>query len=129
MITISFIIDERRFKNKKNKAKMFMSIEQIQFRGYIDSSYNTNACELVFNIQLVNYYNTLGLNTIMQVDAIYNDETGLLKSYSCTNNYDMKYQINIQNEISFRIMYLNEYEALTGIYFKLLLKFEYENIE
>ena len=64
----------------------------------------------------------------MQVDAIYDDATGLLKSSSCTNNYDMKYEINIQNEISFRIMYLNEYVTLTDIYFKLLLKFEYEDI-
>ena len=126
--TVSFNIDERRFKHKKINNKVFMSVEQVQFRGYINSNYNTNACELVSNIQMVNYYNTSGLKTIMQIDAIYSDATGLLKSSACTNNYDMKYEINIQNEISFRIRYLNEYVALTGAYFKLLLKFEYEDI-
>ena len=126
--TVSFNIDERMYKHKNNNKKMFMSVEQVQFRGYIDSNYNTNACELISNIQMVNYHNTSGLKTIMQIDAIYTDATGLLQSVACTNNYDMKYEINIQNEISFRIRYLNEYVALTGAYFKLLLKFEYEDI-
>ena len=133
-------VDMRRLKNYKENKKIFVSVQQISFRGNIsitadaDDYIKNTTCELITNLRLNNSYNSYGKNNVLLLcDANVNTHTLYIESSSCNNNSYLTFEINsITDRIELGVNYQNKYIDFNVSdedcqFFKCLLKFEYED--
>ena len=136
---LSWTIDPRRLRHKKENQKIFVSVQQIMFLGP-DTSGATVAgsfvADLATNLNLKNCYNTFGQNSdfgrynvLMMCDINY-DGNDLINSNTSNNNNNIKFEVDVFDNIQLGVSYLNKYVDLSNSvdFFKCLLKFEYEDI-
>ena len=136
---LSWTIDPRRLRHKKENQKIFVSVQQITFVGVKTGGATTAGSfvsELVTNLNLKDCYNTYGnnsdfgrYNVLMMCDIYYNGAV-MISSNTSNNNNNIKFEVDIFDNIQLGVSYLNEYVDLSGDveHFKCLLKFEYEDI-
>ena len=132
-------VDIRRLKNFKDNKKIFVSVQQLSFRGNItiaadaDNYIKNSTCELITNLRLNNSYNSYGKNNVLLLcDANVNTNTLYIESSSSNNNSYLTFEINtITDRIELGVNYSNAYidfnDDIDCQFFKCLLKFEYED--
>ena len=109
---LSWTIDPRRLRHKKEDQKIFVSVQQFMFSGP-DTSGVTYSAELITNLNLKNCYNTFGQNSdfgrynvLMMCDIDY-DGLGNMKSNTSNSNNSLKFEIDIFDTIQLGVNYLN----------------------
>ena len=133
-------IDRRRLKHYNGKQKIFVSVQQIVFRGLITTNpidrtfFINTSCELITNLKLKNCFNSYGqYNVLAMCDAEYAFEEKYINTNTCNNNNSLKFEIDeitdvIQLGANFENEYIDFSDEANCKFFKCLLKFEYEDI-
>ena len=133
-------IDIRRLKNYNRNQKIFVSVQQIVFRGLIttvptDRTFLINtSCELITNLRLKNCFNSYGqYNVLALCDTEYDFTTKLINTNTSNNNNSLRFEVDeitdiIQLGVNFENAYIDFSDDDDCKYFKCLLKFEYEDI-
>ena len=135
---LNWYIDNRILRHYKGNQKVFVSVQQISFyvaTTVIDTDkYIEFQTELISNLTLKNSYNTNGRYKVLSLcdsslTVLTNTQT-ITTTTSNNNNY-MVYEIDSPQLIQLGILYFNTalfFTDVNKVYFKCLLKFEYEDI-